>query len=85
MAFLRMWCPVYVVYARLSSLLSSCSHIVDPHVEVLIIAGEVTLFDAWTAMLQFITPHLLVHPTDVDPKRKVEFFLVPITYADDRQ
>ena len=78
-----MWCPVYIVYARLGSLQQLS--ILDPHVEVLVIANEGSLPDAWAAMLEFVTPPFQGHPTNVDPIRKVEFFITPIIYADDGQ
>ena len=83
MAFLCMWCPVYIVYARLSSF--QTLSILAPHVEVFVIADEVSLPDAWRAILDFVTPPLQGHPAVADPIREVEFWITPIIYADDGQ
>ena len=83
MAFLCMWCPVYIIYARLSSL--QPLSILEPHIEVLVIADEVSLPHAWKAILDFVAPPLQGHPAVADPIREVEFWITPIIYADDGQ
>ena len=83
MTFLCMWCPVYIVYARLSSF--QTLSILAPHVEVFVIAHEVSLPDAWKAILDFVAPPLQGHPAVADPIREVEFWITPIIYADDGQ
>ena len=83
MAFLCMWCPVYIVYARLSSFQTPPT--LAPHVEVVVIADEVSLPDAWRAILDFVAPPLRGHPAVADPTREIEFWITPIIYADDGQ
>ena len=80
MAFLCMWCPVYIVYGSFQTL-----PILAPHVEVFVMADEVSLPDAWRAILDFVAPPLRGHPAMADPAREIEFWIVPIIYADDGQ
>ena len=56
-----------------------------PHVEVVVSADEVSLPDAWRAILDFVAPPLRGHPAVADPTREIEFWITPIIYADDGQ